>query len=323
MKNRRNSDDVQAQSINPRGGWRKGRSGDKHRPRRQAGIILTVLLIILGIVAVLHTTQVFAGGWAVITLDSLPSEVNSSEEFTVGFVVRQHGVSPMVGLSPLVSVTHQASGTQVTFDAKPSGESGHYQAVMSLPKTGIWKWRIQAFTMDMPMPDMMVQEPPSNQNSNFSGLPRDLMMTIAVLVGAVAAGAWLRGSKALAGVVALLLVILGAGAILWSAGGKEAPNPGFSNASSPDSKTRGEELFLAKGCITCHFQQDVQASYENDLGGFGSLGIGPNLSNYQNGAEFLSQWLSDPHSIRPDTVMPRLSLTQAEIADLIVFINSD
>src|SRR5690349_17408227 len=82
---------------------------------------------------------VFAGGWAVITLDELPTGVVAGETFTVGFVVRQHGRTPMDGLYPTITAT-LLKDEQFTVSAEPDGEPGHYTATLTFPTEGEWQW---------------------------------------------------------------------------------------------------------------------------------------------------------------------------------------
>jgi cytochrome c2 len=82
----------------------------------------------------------------------------------------------------------------------------------------------------------------------------------------------------------------------------------------PDLVTQGAALFQAKGCTTCH---------RHDAVGGGMMGIGPDLSRYQTDPIFVRRWLRDPASIRPDTRMPNLQLTPAEIETLIAFLQSN
>src|SRR5262245_26765557 len=91
---------------------------------------------------------VFAGGWAVITLDKLPTGVVAGDPLTVGFTVRQHGRTPLPGLAP--TITAALNKEQFVVNAVADGEPGHYAATFTFPKEGEWQWSIQAFTMDQP-----------------------------------------------------------------------------------------------------------------------------------------------------------------------------
>jgi mono/diheme cytochrome c family protein len=98
-----------------------------------------------------------AGGWAVVTLDALPERVIAGEPVTVGFVVRQHGVSVLEGLSPAPHMTlTQLSGTD-PFEVEAIEDTpGHYTADLLFPDAGEWAWMINAFGPDQPLPTLTV-----------------------------------------------------------------------------------------------------------------------------------------------------------------------
>lgn len=74
---------------------------------------------------------------------------------------------------------------------------------------------------------------------------------------------------------------------------------------------RGERLFVAKGCITCHVDIDV----------------GPKLSGRRFESQYLAQFLADPKptaNLKPNqSPMPNLGLRTAEISSLVAFLNSE
>jgi len=53
------------------------------------------------------------------------------------------------------------------------------------------------------------------------------------------------------------------------------------------------------------------------------VSIGPNLTNYKGHADYLTQWLNNPPDIKPDTQMPRLGLSDDEIAVLVNFLGDE
>ena len=79
----------------------------------------------------------------------------------------------------------------------------------------------------------------------------------------------------------------------------------------------GRQLFIAKGCIICHFNEKVTIDE-----GITILMDAPNLSKYSGSPEYLRMSLEDPASVKADTWMPDLNLSDAEIEALIAFINS-
>jgi cytochrome c2 len=68
---------------------------------------------------------------------------------------------------------------------------------------------------------------------------------------------------------------------------------------------RGERLFTAKGCTTCHVQYDV----------------GPKLAGRTFDPDYLGKWLADPQAVRANARMPRQDLTPADISALTAFLS--
>lgn len=79
---------------------------------------------------------------------------------------------------------------------------------------------------------------------------------------------------------------------------------------------RGQQLFLAKGCVTCHVHRDVPAE---------GAKYGPDLTGRRFPAEHLTQFLADPAKTlraRGSTkMMPNLELKPKEIAALVAFLS--
>ena len=148
--------------------------------------VLIALLATLFIV-----TPVLAGGWAVITLDSLPGGVTAGQPLTIGFTVRQHGITPLGGLDPEIRLTNSASGESFTVYAVEQGENGHYSATITLPDSGSWRWSVEAFGIEQPMPELSVTGPTSpvsapSSRSILSAAPSSSL--VIGLAGMAAAG---------------------------------------------------------------------------------------------------------------------------------------
>jgi mono/diheme cytochrome c family protein len=83
---------------------------------------------------------------------------------------------------------------------------------------------------------------------------------------------------------------------------------------------RGRQLFLAKGCVTCHSHAGSGAPAE------ASLRVGPDLTDRRLPADYLAKFLADP-SIKTvwasGNRMPDLELAPREIAALVTFLNAD
>lgn len=111
--------------------------------------------------------------------------------------------------------------------------------------------------------------------------------------------------------VAATLLLLASFLPLSLTGTQAAAGP--TAAPPPDLVQTGHDLFLAKGCITCHRHNDVD-------GGSSFIVVGPNLTNYQPDPDFVRAWLRDPAALRPETEMPNLNLSEDEIEALLAFL---
>lgn len=58
-------------------------------------LTIATLLILLSLVP-----SALAGGWAVVTLDELPTEVRQGQSLPLGFMVRQHGKTATNDVQP-------------------------------------------------------------------------------------------------------------------------------------------------------------------------------------------------------------------------------
>jgi cytochrome c2 len=86
-------------------------------------------------------------------------------------------------------------------------------------------------------------------------------------------------------------------------------------AAAPNAE-HGRALFIAKGCQYCHTRSGVSNWVPGPV-------TGPDLTEYQGQPDFLRLWLRDPQAVRPETRMPNLDLSQAEIEALIAFLNAE
>ena len=92
-----------------------------------------------------------AGGFATAGLSSTPEGVAPGKPWTVDITILQHGRTPLDGLTPRVQISTAAGDAFRQFDAKPTGESGVYRAVVVFPKAGEWDYRVlDGFNDQMP-----------------------------------------------------------------------------------------------------------------------------------------------------------------------------
>ncbi len=88
-------------------------------------------------------------------------------------------------------------------------------------------------------------------------------------------------------------------------------------ASAAPAMERGRQLFVAKGCATCHTQEGVKTD--------ASLNVGPPIVSQKYRDDFLAKVLADPSTLPPgrypNAKMPNLNLQSQEISALVAFIN--
>ncbi len=290
--------------------------------RIRISIVLALLL------ALLFAIPAFAGGWAVITLDELPTGVVAGEPFTVGFTVLQHGKTPMDDLDPTVTATLFKLESFVVH-AEPDGKPGHYVATLTFPAEGNWNWTIQAFSMEQAMPELSVaaplvasmSQPPVTQATSTS--PLLIVRILALVIGLAGLVLAYQRKNRLAAALTAACLLVGVGSFAVGSGvpAVEAESKSSSevvNASSISQVELGRQLFIAKGCITCHY--NTKAARSTD---YWTIEMGaPNLSKFSASPEVLRLRLKDPASVKSDTQMPNLNLAEDEIEALIVFINS-
>jgi len=287
--------------------------------------ISITLALLLSLVLVIPA---FAGGWAVITLDQLPTGVVAGEPLTIGFTVLQHGKTPMDGLDPTITATSSKSESFVVH-AKPEGETGHYVATLTFPVEGNWNWSIQAFSMEQAMPALSVTAPIAatvSQQPVAATAPISAVWIVRILALVIGlAGlvvAYQHKSRLAVGLTAVCLLV-GLGSFVTGSSvpvSVEAQSKPSSEVSAPSISQveLGRQLFLAKGCITCHYNSkaaQIDDYWTIDMGA-------PNLSKFSASPEVLRIRLKDPKMAKSDTQMPNLKLADDEIEALIAFINS-
>ena len=86
-------------------------------------------------------------------------------------------------------------------------------------------------------------------------------------------------------------------------------------AAPPITADRGQQLFIAKGCNTCHYHG---ATKQRTTATFGA-----DLTDKRYSDALLAKILQDPSIVQPTGIwtMPNLNLSQQEIAALVAFIN--
>lgn len=169
-----------------------------------------VLFGVLMVVAMLVTLAgpARAGGWATLTLDSVPSEVYAGEPLAVGFMLRQHGTHPTheawgEPLRPILRAWNEETGAKVEAEAKADEEEGHFTVEVTFPEAGVWQWELDPVALEGRM-----------KYEALTVLPIRAASTEEATVAGVAetSSATTRGVMRGAGLLLLLL----AGSVAWA-----------------------------------------------------------------------------------------------------------
>jgi len=98
----------------------------------------------LALVALAGTAYTF-GGWCVITVGDLPEYVTVGKPTEITFTIRQHGLTLMDNLQPVIAAKNGASEVKANAEAKGSGR---YAASLVVPKGGDWTVTINSGFMN-------------------------------------------------------------------------------------------------------------------------------------------------------------------------------
>ena len=281
---------------------------------------VTVLLVLV--------LPAFAGGWAVVTLDALPTKVVAGESLTVGFVVRQHGDKPLGGLSPKIRLQKAGETESKLVPAKAEGGfgQGHYTATLTFPSAGVWQWSIETgfWPERQPMPDLTVAAGDEAVSTTSSGgaassatLP--VLVGVAGLIGAAGGLFALVRTKAPWAVVVFAGLASGIGFASATVHATASEAKFVATVPTESQVEQGRRLFIAKGCVVCHTHDavsDVKRVIDFNMD------EAPNLTDFTATPNYLAKWLDDPASLKPKTYMPQLNLSDDEIGALVEFINA-
>jgi len=90
------------------------------------------------------------------------------------------------------------------------------------------------------------------------------------------------------------------------------PKPPLAQGTAMASKVDAQPLVFKQTCTACH-------ALDGSGGAVGPAldGVGARLDG-----DYLTRWLKDPASVKPGTKMPKLPLTDAQVAELVTFLGS-
>lgn len=99
--------------------------------------------LLVALAAAVLAPAAAAGGWATVGLGSLPpSDLEAGGTWAVDLTVLQHGVTPLEGVQPQVTLLAEDGTVGGSFAATPTGEPGVYHAEVRFPAAGTWRYEI-------------------------------------------------------------------------------------------------------------------------------------------------------------------------------------
>jgi hypothetical protein len=102
-------------------------------------------LFVLGAVvaALALAAPASSGGWATVGFEPLPDGMSAGGTWNPSIFVKQHGVTPLGGLQPVVEIYDEAGAVQ-EFSATETSETGVYEASVVFPSAGDWRVTIHS-----------------------------------------------------------------------------------------------------------------------------------------------------------------------------------
>lgn len=92
--------------------------------------------------ATMVAVTAYAGGWATVTVKSMPEYLIAGKPTALRLLVRQHGVSPLDGLTVAVRATAPGGIEARAVARSVAGAKGEYMALLTVPSAGDWTIRI-------------------------------------------------------------------------------------------------------------------------------------------------------------------------------------
>jgi len=85
-----------------------------------------------------------AGGWATVGFTPLPDDTAAGGTWNPRITILQHGVTPLEGLHPTVTIDEVDSGASQRFTAVETSQAGIYEADVVFPTDGRWRVTIDS-----------------------------------------------------------------------------------------------------------------------------------------------------------------------------------
>jgi hypothetical protein len=97
------------------------------------------LTIVAAVASLAVAGTASAGGWATAGVSPPPpDDPSGGSTWNTDITIKQHGITPLDGISPAVILRNTATGEEQQFAATPTGKPGTYAAEVVFPDSGRW-----------------------------------------------------------------------------------------------------------------------------------------------------------------------------------------
>ena len=154
------------------------------------------VLVVLSAIAVALAVAPLgsAGGWATVGFEPLPDGMSAGGTWNPTIFVKQHGVTPLAGLQPIVEIVDDRTGAARTFDAIETSEAGVYTAEVVFLTQGDWRVTIHSGFGDSQVSYGPVAIGPAGADGGSRELP---VVGVGVVALVLLGGAVLFGARRL------------------------------------------------------------------------------------------------------------------------------
>ena len=104
--------------------------------------LLVVLSAVVAALAIAPSAS--PGGFATVGFEPLPDGTSAGGTWKPTIFVKQHGVTPLRGLQPVIDVYDDQTGAAAKFIATETSEAGVYTADVVFPAQGDWRVTIHS-----------------------------------------------------------------------------------------------------------------------------------------------------------------------------------
>ena len=106
---------------------------------------MRLLVALITIAAALVVAPLAAGGgWATVGFEPLPDGMSAGGTWSPTIFVKQHGITPLAGLQPVVEIYDDQTGAATKFFASETSQAGVYEADVVFPSQGDWRVTIHS-----------------------------------------------------------------------------------------------------------------------------------------------------------------------------------